>query len=93
MFTDRHDLNEHINTVHGHKQTYACVRCTYVGIHFRDLPRHQNSMHDIPFKCDKCDSEFATKQSLQKHLKDDHKPTRTFYRKTNPLKLIPENKS
>ena len=77
---------EHINANHIHEQKYLCGRCNYTGIHLRDLQRHQNTMHDIPFKCDKCDSEFTTKQSLQKHLKDAHKPTRTFYRKTNLTK-------
>lgn len=76
------DLNKHMHSTHNHNQLFQCNACTYKGIHQRDLKRHQNYKHGIPFTCEKCDSTFPTKSHLQEHIREGHRSSRTFYRKT-----------
>ena len=77
---NRQDYSSHLKATTDHNKEFLCDLCSYYGIHLKDLERHKNTMHHVPFKCRKCDSEFCSKSHLYEHLKEDHKPTRSFYR-------------
>ena len=56
-----------------------CDKCSYVAIHTNDLRRHKNVMHEVPLTCNKCEKEFRHFESLRSHIREDHRPSRTFY--------------
>ena len=74
---------------------FPCDLCNYQAISDRDLTRHKNTMHSIPYSCRKCGKEFNDIYILREHLREDHRPTRSFYsnrrhvpynkQKSNPL--------
>ena len=56
-----------------------CDKCSYIAIHTNDLRRHKNVMHEVPLTCNKCEKEFRHIESLRIHIREDHRPSRTFY--------------
>ena len=86
---DNQNQNIHTESPHIQSTSFPCSNCSFHGIHKRDLQRHQNSKHGVPFVCDKCDSEFDTKSNLMQHLKDTHRPSRTFVRNRNYFSVSP----
>ena len=64
----------------GYQETsFQCDLCSYRAISDRDLKRHQNTMHNIPYKCKRCGVEFSDINVLRTHLKEDHRPSRFFH--------------
>ena len=58
-------------------ETQACLKCSYVAIHTKDLKRHETQMHDHNsfseiYGCEKCGFSTQHEDNLKKHINDNH---------------------
>ena len=79
-------LTKHIAQAHSPTQ-FPCDLCNYPAHSQSDLDRHCNTMHKKNLKCRRCEKEFSDMDYLKEHLREEHRPSRTFYAKHRPITI------
>ncbi|KAG7298333.1 hypothetical protein JYU34_017935 [Plutella xylostella] len=70
-FTFFRHLVNHVNTRHP-KNVCVCDKCSQSFNKRRDLESHIRNYHQDGYKCDECDSEFASNTKLRAHKETEH---------------------
>ena len=71
LFRSKQNVQNHINNAHN--KTFLCSQCTYVSTKLL-LDSHMKNVHseEKPFKCEKCNYRFDSKERLEHHFARRH---------------------
>ena len=80
------ELQHHITIKHRSKNHIQCTVCNIAFRNIDDLATHMNLTHkkrdeaDLQYSCRRCEEKFETKSELDKHIKDQHKYSKIFFK-------------
>jgi len=75
----KHLLTKHMKIVHSMIRKFECTYCGYITEALHHFKRHVDSQHyNVKFPCDRCDSSFASRDHLNRHIKIVHDKIRAY---------------